>query len=288
MEDRNLRQIKLFKKTSVYFFQLYKKCVADQKIYNGEFNRMKKFYRQCYYNHNFSLDKSCDCGFVCRNSNPLFDKYHSKIWQYFFESMYKKTVSLKPFIKSGKRPVSEDPEYKQKLIERAKLTDLGQCPVCHRYIEIENNVIYDHGFTIGHGFRNGVCFGANFEPWERSKLGKERYVEELKKDIALHKSRTPDQSLVDYYNSDKFKWTAVEVKIEKDNGRYIPEIGSLKTRDYLNRPIYNEAKLSKLQEIWQSRLDSMESELNNHVNLINNWKAVPTLRELAQKQEANK
>jgi hypothetical protein len=104
-------------------------------------------------------------------------------------------------IKPGKRPVQDTDEYKEKRLQRALLTDIGTCGYCEREQEIENGVIYDHGFTVGQGFRNGVCPGAQLTPYERSPEAKELLVTHLKEDLVTIQKQKPDQKVVDFLNS---------------------------------------------------------------------------------------
>ena len=159
------------KKTNVSFLKLCRKSKKENFIYNGEYKRIKKFYkgmmnRVFYINEDVYSD-------ISLTQVPLLTRYETKVWQSLSSTIcttFKKWN--KENIKPGKRPVQDTDEYKEKRLQRALLTDIGTCGYCEREQEIENGVIYDHGFTVGQGFRNGVCPGAQLTPYERSPEAK--------------------------------------------------------------------------------------------------------------------
>jgi len=64
------------------------------------------------------------------------------------------------------------------------------CSVCHRLIQLNGKIIWDHGYTMV-GFRSGSCSGADYKSWEKSPEGKIRLIESLKNYINNNKKITP-------------------------------------------------------------------------------------------------
>ena len=91
-------------------------------------------------------------------------------------------------VKLGKRPNNECDEYKakyqEKLYKQAQVEDKALCGICNKYWEQvdmngRENILADHGFILGWGQRNGVCFGARYLSWERSPESKVAYIEKV-------------------------------------------------------------------------------------------------------------
>jgi hypothetical protein len=49
-----------------------------------------------------------------------------------------------------------------------KATHYGHCQACGRRQLLPGGVLADHGYSIEHGWRNGVCYGAGHAPYEQS------------------------------------------------------------------------------------------------------------------------
>jgi len=276
-----VRYLNSVKKLNIKFYKLFKQCKSENLIYNGEYKKLKKFYRGMMYG-NFYYDtdvySSQDTVEV-----PLLQRYQTKVWQYVCDNIY---TTLKKWnkenIKAGKRPVQDTQEYKKKMMERALLSDIGTCGYCEAKQEIENSVMYDHGFTIGRGFRNGVCAGAGLKPYERSPEGKELLVKHIKSKIEFIKSEQPTAATVDFFNSDQFKYNQSDIDaLQKESGWCYEKVGDWKTREFLESPIYNEATLKRLTKIFNNFLDYYVAWLSREEEKLSKWKAVPTYRELA-------
>lgn len=291
--DNQLRSLHKVKKTNVSFLKLFRKCTKENVIYNGEYKRLKKFYRGMMNDSFYISDDVYSVAWL--TEVPLLNRYKTKVWQSLADTIH---VTLKKWnkenIKSGKRPVQDTEEYQEKRLQRALLTDIGTCGYCEREQEIENGVIYDHGFTVGDGFRKGVCPGAQITPYERSPEAKELLVQHIKNKIKSIESEKPTSATVDFLNSDQFKYTQTDIddliNKAKDKSRiaYVyQKAGDWKTREYLDAPINNEATLSKLIKIFNSSLDYYLTWLNREETKLLSWKPVPTYREvaLARKQK---
>jgi hypothetical protein len=276
------RYLQDVKEINVKFLKLLKVCKKEDRIFNGEFKKMKKFYRgflngQFFYNSDIYSS-------TWTTLNPLFKRYETKTWISIANKICKflKAFSKEKII-SGKRPLNETAEYQEKLLERSLKSDIGTCGYCDRYIEIENAVIYDHGFRIGLGFRNGVCNGARFAPFERSPEAKILLVKDLKANLKKIQDEKPTQLLVDTFNSDKFKYTQNdidELNRKSSYGTY-KKVGDYKMRQYLTLTSNYAITLEKLMFCWENEIKFALRSLEIQEFKVNNWKPVKTLREIA-------
>ena len=269
---------------NVKFLKLVKKCRKQDAIYNGEYKRLKKFYRGLSKDNLFYEIDSYHS--VSSSSDPLLKKYNTSTWSDIGNKLYLELRSWdKEKIKSGKRPVSDTEEYNQKLLLRSLASDLGTCGYCERIQEIENKVIYDHGFKKS-GFRDGVCRGANHLPYERSPEAKELLVNDLKSDLENIILQTPNEKMVSDLNA--------KVHIVTENCKLIDrtleykDVGDYKRRTYLGSNIYNKATLEKLNDIWLQQIEKVKESISKEQEKLNVWKAVPTLRERAILMKLNK
>ena len=188
--DRQEAYFKKVKNINVKFYKLLKKCQKENKIYNGELKRLKSFYYG-FARGSFAYDTDV-YGSYYSNTIPLLKKYETKTWESIANKNYKKLKTWdKSTIKSGKRPKEDTVEYKEKLYKQAQIEDKATCGICNKYWEqvdmlgygqkfgLSKNVIADHGFTLAYGGRNGVCFGARFNSWEKSPKVKIEYVKQV-------------------------------------------------------------------------------------------------------------
>jgi len=276
-----VRYLSSVKKLNIKLYQLFKQCKSENIIYNGEYKKLKKFYRGMMYG-NFYYDSDIYSS-VSIQEVPVLNRYKTQVWQNLSDTIYSTLKKWnKENIKFGKRPVQDTQEYKKKMMERALLSDIGTCGYCEAKQEIENSVMYDHGFTIGGGFRNGVCAGAGLKPYERSPEGKELLVRHLKDKIAFMQTEKPTAATVDFFNSDAFKYTQEEINILGDKWN-LPQVGDWKSkgREFFDVQLWGEITLEKLTKIFNKTLQYHMEWLDKEQNKLNKWKAVPTYRELA-------
>ena len=112
-------------------------------------------------------------------------------------------LSLKEKVRSGKRPKDLEKDYEAERLRKAQEEDKATCGICHDYWELVNmdnqkNIIADHGFYIGFGQRNNVCFGARFHCWEKSPESKIEYVKRILKPLLKEVLKEkPDASMVE-------------------------------------------------------------------------------------------
>lgn len=276
------RYLKDVKEINVKFLKLLKVCKKEDRIFNGEFKKIKKFYRGILNGAYFYNSDIYSC--TSSSLNPLFKRYETKTWINIASKICKYLKAFpKEKIISGKRPLNETAEYQEKLLQRSLQSDIGTCGYCDRYIEIENGVIYDHGFRLGFGFRNGVCTGARLLPFERSPEAKILLIKDLKANLEKIKRDKPTQELVNYYNDDKFKYTQKDIDELSKKLSYpsFTTVGQYKIRYYLNLTMYNETSLEKLMYSWNNEMKFALRSLEEQEIKVNNWKPVKTLREIA-------
>jgi hypothetical protein len=262
--DTQKRHLNGVKENNVKFLKLLKVCKKEDRIFNGEFKKIKKFYRGFLKGHYFYNSDIYSNTWL--QVNPSLKRYDADIWYNIADKICN---FLKAFPKekiiSGKRPVNETAEYQEKLLQRSLESDIGTCGYCDRYIEIENNTIYDHGFQVGHGFRNGVCTGARLLPFERSPEAKILLVKDLKAKLKKIEEEKPTQALVNHFNSDNFKYTQNDIDELNKKSSYgtYKKVGEYKLRQYLNLTIYHETTLEKLMYSlnYEMKLASISLEL---------------------------
>lgn len=277
-----LSYLKDVKEINVKFLKLLKVCKKEDRIFNGEFKKIKKFYRG-FLNGNFFYNSDIYSS-TWSSLNPLLKRYETKTWISIANKICKFLKSFpKEKIISGKRPVNETAEYQEKLLERSLKSDIGTCGYCDRYIEIENEVIYDHGFRVGYGFRDGVCTGARFLPFERSPEAKILLVKDLKANLKKIQDEKPTQSLVDFFNSDKFKYNQNDIDELNKKSSYgtYKKVGDYKVRQYFTLHTTYVITLEKLMFCWDNEIKSVLRSLEIQEFKVNNWKPVKTLREIA-------
>ena len=202
-------------------------------------------------------------------------------------------ISLKPNIKSGRRPKDLEKDYEAERIKKAALEDKATCGICHNYWEQVNmngqkNILADHGFFLGNGQRNNECFGSRYLAWERSPISKIEYIAKVLKPTLdkVIKSK-PSQATVDAL----IKW----VKQYKIN---MLEYYKLSRTDRLNteHPLAPEYKLSGqrigyrlaniknlnlslITEVWFEYKTKLENDIKYFQHQIDNWKLQPTPKE---------
>ena len=188
--------------------------IESKHIFNQEFIKFRKFFKgltkKITYvkdtEYNRELEKYVP---IKRQVNPYFSSGTTEMYRpltsEFFDDLdivdiqkdfpnlkadYDLLLSLKSNVRSGRRPKDLEKDYEAERLRKAQEEDKATCGICHQYWELvdmngQKNIIADHGFTIskfGNG-RNGVCFGARFESWEKSPKVKIEYVEQILKPI---------------------------------------------------------------------------------------------------------
>ena len=188
--------------------------VESKHIFNAEFNKYKKFFKWITKKVSYVKDTEYNTELqkyvpIKRAIYPAFDTYTNYNGMYIsltkenvvdldMTQLYKDfpnlkkyqelLLSLKPNVRSGKRPKNLEKDYEAERLRKAQEEDKATCGICHNYWEQvdmngQKNIIADHGFFIGFGQRNNVCFGARYHAWEKSPESKIQYVKQILKPL---------------------------------------------------------------------------------------------------------
>ena len=299
--------------------------IESKHIFNQEFIKFRKFFKgltkKITYvkdtEYNRELEKYVP---IKRQVNPYFS---SGTTEYYFtlttenivdlniddiqkdfpnlKKDYDLLLSLKSNVRSGRRPKDLEKDYEAERLRKAQEEDKATCGICHDYWELvdmggegrkfnlSKNVIADHGFTIRDGFgRNGVCFGARFESWEKSSKVKIEYVKQvLKPTLDSVTKEKPSEATVTALT----KWIE-RFKVALD-GYYKLSFDERRDTEKPNRPEYlltgqrvglllstvKPITLNELVQYWNNYKLSLQEEINRFELQIKNWKLRPTPRE---------
>ena len=307
--------------------------IESKHIFNQEFIKFRKFFKgltkKITYvkdtEYNRELEKYVP---IKRQVNPYFSSGTTE--RYFtlktenvvdldiadiqkdfpnLKADYDLLLSLKSNVKSGRRPKDLEKDYEAERLRKAQEEDKATCGICHDYWELvdmggegrkfnlSKNVIADHGFTIRDGFgRNGVCFGARFESWEKSSKVKIEYVKQVLKPTLdkVIKEKPSEATVTALIKSvERFK-VALDgyYKLSFDQRRNTerpmePEyILSGQQIGYTLTKVRN-INLSLITEVWFEYKSRLIEEINIFETAIKNWTLQPTPREqLTKKKEA--
>jgi hypothetical protein len=188
--------------------------IESKHIFNAEFNKYRKFFKWITKKVSYVKDTEYNSELqkyvpIKRAIHPAFDTYTNysgrrieltkenvvdlditQLYKDFpnFKKDQELLLSLKPNVRSGKRPKNLEKDYEAERLRKAQLEDKATCGICHDYweqvdINGQKNIIADHGFFIGFGQRNNVCFGARFHAWEKSSESKIQYVKQILKPL---------------------------------------------------------------------------------------------------------
>ena len=299
--------------------------IESKHIFNQEFIKFRKFFKgltkKITYvkdtEYNRELEKYVP---IKRQVNPYFSSGTTEMYRpltsEFFDDLdiadiqkdfpnlkadYDLLLSLKSNVRSGRRPKDLEKDYEAERLRKAQEEDKATCGICHDYWELvdmggegrkfnlSKNVIADHGFTIRDGFgRNGVCFGARFESWEKSSKVKIEYVKQvLKPTLDSVTKEKPSEATVTALT----KWIE-RFKVALD-GYYKLSFNERRDVKKPNRPEYlltgqrvglllstvKPITLNELVQYWNNYKLSLQEEINRFELQIKNWKLRPTPRE---------
>jgi hypothetical protein len=302
----------------------YNFIIESKHIFNSEFNKYRKFFKGLTKkttktkNGWYNPDRP-DSELYSRKFNyhyPTFNTYEDTkgIGLYFsltkenvvdldmnqlyidfpnLKSDQEKLLSLKPNVRSGRRPKDLEKDYEAERLKKAAEEDKATCGICNQYWELVNiqdrkNIIHDHGFTIRPGFRSGVCFGARYKCWEKSPESKKEYVRViLKPTLVKVIKQEPTLYTVKYVNdliverSNKFK---AYYKLSYDERKKTerpekPEYILSGQQIGVDLPLDKEIDLEFLTKIWYDWKIHLKTEIARFETAIKNWKLQPTPRE---------
>ena len=299
--------------------------IESKHIFNQEFIKFRKFFKgltkKITYvkdtEYNRELEKYVP---IKRQVNPYFSSGTTEMYRpltsEFFDDLdiadiqkdfpnlkadYDLLLSLKSNVRSGRRPKDLEKDYEAERLRKAQEEDKATCGICHDYWELvdmggegrkfnlSKNVIADHGFTIRDGFgRNGVCFGARFESWEKSSKVKIEYVKQvLKPTLDSVTKEKPSEATVTALTK-----SIARFKVALD-GYYKLSFDERRDTEKPNRPEYlltgqrvglllstvKPITLNELVQYWNNYKLSLQEEINRFELQIKNWKLRPTPRE---------
>ena len=299
--------------------------IESKHIFNQEFIKFRKFFKgltkKITYvkdtEYNRELEKYVP---IKRQVNPYFSSGTTEMYRpltsEFFDDLdiadiqkdfpnlkadYDLLLSLKSNVRSGRRPKDLEKDYEAERLRKAQEEDKATCGICHDYWELvdmggegrkfnlSKNVIADHGFTIRDGFgRNGVCFGARFESWEKSSKVKIEYVKKvLKPTLDSVTKEKPSEATVTALTK-----SIARFKVALD-GYYKLSFNERRDVKKPNRPEYlltgqrvglllstvKPITLNELVQYWNNYKLSLQEEINRFELQIKNWKLRPTPRE---------
>ena len=202
-------------------------------------------------------------------------------------------LSLKPNVRSGRRPKDLEKDYEAERLKKAQLEDKATCGICHDYWEQvdmngQKNIIADHGFFLNFGQRNNVCFGARFHAWEKSPKSKIEYVKQiLKPTLAKVIKQEPSLETVKYVNdliverSNKFKayYNLSYDEQRKTDRPEKPEYRLSGQEIGIALPLNKKIDLEFLTKVWSDYKNSIQYKIDTFETAIKNWKLQPTPRE---------
>ena len=194
--------------------QNFNHIIESKHIFNAEFKKYRKFFKWITKKVSYVKDTEYNRELqkfvpIKRAINPAFDTYNNYSGRYIsltkenvvdldmtqlnkdfpnFKKDQELLLSLKSNVRSGKRPKNLEKDYEAERLRKAQLEDKATCGICHDYWEQvdmtgQKNIIADHGFFLGWGQRNNVCFGARFHAWEKSPESKIQYVKQILKPL---------------------------------------------------------------------------------------------------------
>ncbi len=196
-------------------YETFNFIIESKHIFNQEFIGFKKFFKNLlkkqskkkndWYDPNRPDSELCSKKFdilypyfesviteyrIYLNKETVADLSMAQLYKDFpnLKADYNLLLSLKDKVRSGKRPKDLEKDYEAERLKKAQLEDKATCGICHDYWEQvdmngQKNIIADHGFFLGFGQRNNVCFGARFHAWEKSPESKIEYVKQILKPL---------------------------------------------------------------------------------------------------------
>ena len=278
-----LRQTK--KKKNPYYYPKY----------NGEVSNDEFYYTYPAF-HTYE-DAKCIGRLITLNTESVPDLNIKEIYKQFplLIENHELLISLKPNIKPGRRPKDLEKDYEAERIRKAALENKATCGICHNYWELvdmdnKKDIIADHGFTLGYGQRNNVCFGARFKSWEKSPESKIQYVKVmLKPTLKEVLNSKPSQATVDalikmvkqYEIADNFYWNlSREDRFDKkppEAPEYLLPGQQIGYRLY--KPKVKNVNLSLITEVWFEYKSRLENEIARFEKQIAEWVLKPTPKE---------
>ena len=293
-----------FTKFNKFFKNLLRQTKKKKNpyYYEGSFNNIsnEKFVYVYPAFHTYE-DAKCTGKYITLNTENVPDLDLKAIYKQFplLIENHELLISLKPNIKPGRRPKDLEKDYEKERLEKAAKENKATCGICHNYWELvdmdnKKDIIADHGFTLGYGQRNNVCFGARFKSWEKSPESKIQYIKViLKPTLKEVLNSKPSQATVDALIK-----MIEQYKVNMNNYYKL----SREDRNNTDHPIAPEYKLpgqrigyqlanirntnlSLITEVWFEYKSKLENQIKLFEKQIAEWVLKPTPKE--QREENN-
>lgn len=179
---------------------------------------------------------------------------------------------------------------RRRELEKARISDMVECPVCHGYAEWEKihgeKVVYDHGFTIGYGHRNNPCYGSRYNCWEKSPKGKQDYLTKilLQRFRFINKNQ-PTVERLNQINDQVVKADAI-IKAIKEDKSLTPADRAYKLRlshwdypSFIGMSIQVKISHDQLIQLWNGAKNNNKQEIDQTIKMLREWQPQLTLNE---------
>jgi hypothetical protein len=292
-----------FTKFNKFFKNLLRQTKKKKNPYYYPSNPNSKEFEYTYPTFHTYEDAKCIGRYITLKTENVPDLDLKAIYRQFplLIENHELLISLKPNIKPGRRPKDLEKDYEAERIRKAALENKATCGICHNYWELvdmdnKKDIIADHGFTLGYGQRNNVCFGARFKSWEKSPESKIQYVKVmLKPTLKEVLNSKPSQATVDalikmveqYEIADNFYWNlSREDRFNKESPE-APEylLPGQQIGYKLYKPKVKNVNLSLITEVWFEYKSRLENEIARFEKQIAEWVLKPTPKEKQQTME---
>jgi len=299
----------------------YNFIIESKHIFNSEFKKYRKFFKGLTKKTSYVKDSEYNRELqkyvpIKRPIHPCFNTYEDTKGFGLYFSLTKESVvdldmnqlyidfpnlkadqekllSLKPNVRSGRRPKDLEKDYEAERFRKAQEEDKATCGICKQYWELvdiqdRKNIIHDHGFTIRPGFRAGVCFGARYECWEKSPESKKEYIrvilrpalaKVIKQEPTLETVKKVNDLIVERSNKFKAYYKLSNEEYKKTERPEKPEYRLSGQQIGVTLPLNKEINLEFLTKIWSDYKTHLENEIAEFETAIKNWKLKPTPRE---------
>ena len=296
-----------FTKFNKFFKNLLRQTKKKKNpyYYEGSFNNIsnEKFVYVYPAFHTYE-DAKCTGKYITLNTENVPDLDLKAIYKQFplLIENHELLISLKPNIKPGRRPKDLEKDYEKERLEKAAKENKATCGICHDYWELvdmdnKKDIIADHGFFIGYGQRNNVCFGARFKSWEKSPESKIQYVKViLKPTLKNVLNSKPSQATVDalikmveqYKIANDAYWSLPRQERQFKEPPNIPEYRLPGQRVGYTLSKITNINLSLIIEVWFEYKSKLENQIKLFEKQIAEWVLKPTPKEKQQMMEESK
>lgn len=284
-----------FTKFNKFFKNLLRQTKKKKNpyYYEGSVNSEKFEYTYPVF-HTYE-DAKCMGKYITLNTKYVPDLDLMRIYKMFPNLIenHELLISLKPNIKPGRRPKDLEKDYEKERLEKAAKENKATCGICHNYWELvdmdnKKDIIADHGFFIGYGQRNNVCFGARFKSWEKSPESKIQYVKVmLKPTLKDVLNSKPSQATVDalikmveqYKIADNAYWSLPREERQFKEPPNTPEYKLPGQRIGYTLSKVRNINLSLITEVWFEYKSKLENQIKSFEKQIAEWVLKPTPRE---------